>query len=238
MAAEFALIAVIRPHNGPGFSLLDGSPESRQIDLPQRTVINHHIHLLAVRLLIVKRKMLNTCCNAVRLHTPNIRYHHPRRQERVLAHVFEVPAVERHAVDIHSGAQQHILLPIASLLTHRFPVKGRHLGIPGRRQTRQGRESRTGIVRPPGLFPLVPQHFGSDTMRAVGAPHLGNAEARNPGRREFRLGMEQRHLLFESHTREGILDTNVQRLIFIQIGRHIGFGRGPAATTRHRGKSH
>ena len=155
--------------------------------------------------------------NAVLLHLLDVGNDHPRGEVGILAHVLEIAAVERRAVDVHAGSQQDVLLAVARLLADGFAIQRRHFGIPRRGKARQRRESRAGVVRPAGLVPFVPQDLGADAVRAVGAPHLGNAQARNARRREFRLRMQDGDLLFEGHARKGVFDPLFDRLRLVEV---------------------
>ena len=176
--------------------------------------------------------------NAVLLHLLDVGNDHPRGEVGILAHVLEIAAVERRAVDVHAGAQQDVFLAVAGLLADGFAVEGRHFGIPRRGKARQRRESRAGVVRPAGLVPFVPQDLGADAVRAVGAPHLGNAQARDSRRREFRLRVEDGDLLFEGHARKGVLDTFFNRLRFVEVDGDIAPGLLPPAAGHRRKGAH
>ena len=217
VAAMLALIFIVGTHDRPGAALLDGRLESWEVNLMQCPVVDHDVVIQSVLLLVVQREMLDAGGHAVLLHLPDIGNHHPRGEEGVLTHILEIAAVQRRAIDVHAGTQQDVLLTVARLLADGFAVEGRHLGIPRRGETRQRREGRAGVIRPPGLLPLVPQHLGADAVGTVGAPHLGNPEARNPRRREFRLRMQNGDLLFESHAREGVLHPFFKGLRFVKI---------------------
>ena len=238
VAAMLALIFIVGAHDRPGTALLDGRLEGRKVNLVQRPVTDLNVDAVAVHLLIIQREVLHAGGDAVLLHLPDIGNDHPRGEEGVLAHILEIAAVERRAVDVHAGAQQDVFLAVAGLLADGFAVEGRHFGIPRRSETRQGREGRAGVVRPAGLLPLVPQHLGADAVRTVGAPHLGNAQARNSRRREFRLRVEDGDLLFEGHARKGVLDTFFNRLRFVEVDGDIAPGLLPPAAGHRRKGAH
>ena len=193
-------------------------------------------------LLVVDGEMLHAGRHAVLLHALHIGHDHARREIRVFAHILEVAAVQRRAVDVYPGAEQHVFTAVAGLLADGTAVERRHFGIPRGGEARQRRKGRARIVRPARLVPFVPQHFGADAVRAVGTPHFGNAQARNACRGEFRLRMQQRHFFFERHTREGIRDTLLKRLRLVEIERDIaGTLRSSAARngcehTQHGGE--
>ena len=229
VAAMLALIFIIGAHDRPGPALADGSFEGRQVNFVQGPVVDLDVDAVAVHLLVVQRIVLHAGGHAVLLHPLNIGNHHPRGKEGVFAHILEITAVQRRAVDVHARAQQDVLLAVAGLLADGFAVEGRHLGIPRRGEARQGRESRAGIVRPAGLLPLVPQNLGTNAVRAVGAPHLGDAQTGNARRGEFRLRMQDGDLLFEGHPRKCVLDALFDRLRLVEVDRNVAPGLLPAA---------
>ena len=220
VAAMLALIFIVGAHNGPRAALFDRSLERRKVDFVERTVVDDNVDAVAVHLLVVQCEMLDAGGHAVLLHALDIRNDHARREIGIFTHIFEIAAVERRAVDVHARAQQDIFFAVAGLFADGFAVKGRHGGIPRRGQTRQGGKSRTRVVGPAGLVPLVPQHFGTDSVGAVGAPHLGNAQPLNACRRKFRLGVEQADFLFERHAREGVLDPFFDGLRLVEVNRN------------------
>lgn len=224
VAAMLALVFIVGAHDGPGTALLHRSLEGREVDLVQGTVVDHHVDLMAPQLLVVHGKVLHAGGNPVLLYPLHVRHDHAGRQEGVFAHILEVAPVQGRTVDIDPGAQQHVLIPVTRLLADGFAVEGRHFGVPRRGEARQRGECRARVVRPAGLIPLVPQDLGADAVRAVGAPHFGDAQPRDARRREFRLRMQQPDLLFERHPRKSVLDTLFKRLRLVQIDGHIAPG--------------
>ena len=231
VAAMLSLILVIGPHHGPRAALLHGGLECRKVDLVQSPVVDLHVDRQTTRLLIVQRKVFHARRDAVLLHLLHVGHDHARSKVRVFAHVFEVAAVERRAVDVHARAQQHVLLPVAGLLADRLPVERRHRGVPRRGKARQRRKGRTRVVRPARLVPFVPKNLRADAVRTVRAPHLGDTQARNTRRREFRLCVQHGDLLFKRHTRQGVLDTFFKREGCVLVGRkgHVIPGSARAA---------
>ena len=165
----------------------------------QCAVAHDDVHLVAVLLVIVQAVVLDTCRNALRLQPLYVRNHHRGGQEGVFTHIFEVTTVERSAQDVHSRTQYHILSPIESLLSESFAIDARHLGIPAGCQTGECRKSHAGVVGLPGLVPFVPKNIGSDTVRTVIGPEIGEAKTGNSSRRELALGMYHTNLLLQSH---------------------------------------
>ena len=172
MTAVLTLIAVIGTHESPHPAFLYGSFECRKVNLVQRSVANHNIHVESVLLVVVQGIVFNTRCHSGALQSLNVRYHHSRHQIRVFTHIFEVASVKRSAVDVHSRTQYHILSTIACLLTETNTIETCHLRVPCSCKTSQRGESHTRVVGLSSLFPLVPQHVGTYSVRSVVSPEV------------------------------------------------------------------
>ena len=219
MAGVLAANLIVSAHNAPGTSFFYRSLECRQIDFMQSTVAKIHINMSAPQFLVVQRIVLDTSCHSVLLQLLDVRYAHHTGQIRVLAHIFKITTVHRSTVDVDAGAQQHILFTIARFLTDGLAILCRHVRIPGSGQTSQSRESGNAVIGPVGISPVIPVDFGTDTVRAVAHPKLGNAEPRNTRTAEFTLRMAKGYLLFQRHPAEGILYTCFNRLRIVHIDR-------------------
>ena len=233
VAVEFAVVEVVGAHYRPGSAVLDGRTECRQVYFVEGAVVHHGVRGGAARLLVVDGKVLDAGGNSVLLHALHVRGHHCAGEERVLAHIFEIAPVKRGAADVHAGAQQYILLAVAGLLADSAAEEQRHFPVPGRCKAGKSGERSTGIIGPAGLVPLVPEHFGTDSVRAVGTPHLGDSEPGHAGRTEFRLGVGHRHLLLSAETRQGVLDTFFDGTRRVKIRGDVLTG-GAAATDQKR----
>ena len=207
MAAVRPPYPVVRPHDTPGAALLHAGFKSRQVDFMQCPVAQRHIHPMAPRFLVVQRIMLDTGRYAVALKPLNIRHSHPRSQQGVFAHVFEIPSVQRRPVNIHARPQQHILVAVTGLFADGNPVRVGQFGIEGSRKTRQGRKCRTVIARPAGIVEIAPVDLGAHPVRAVAHPQLRNAEAGNSGRTEHGLRMHHGDFLLQRHPSQNRLHT-------------------------------
>ena len=172
---------------------------------------------MAVHFVVVQGEVFHAGGHAVLLHAPDIGRHHLSGQIRVLTHILEVASVERCAVDIDTGAQQDGLVAVARLFTDALSVKERHFGVPGCRQTGQGRESHAGVVGASGLFPLVPQHIGTYAVGAVVRPYIGNAQTGHTRTAELALRMSQLHFLFQGQTAQGVFHSFFNRFACVQI---------------------
>ena len=178
--------------------------------------------------------MLDTSGDAVFLNTLNVGNDDLRGEIGVLAHIFEVTAIERCAVDVDAGAEQYVLVSVAGFLTDRLAIQGRHVGIPGCGQTCERRESDAGVIGRTGLFPFVPKDVGTDTVRAVGTPDSGDTETLNTGGAEFTLSMDDAYLFGSCHTRKRILDSRLNRLRLVKIHRSLRIDSGGRAHEQSR----
>ena len=125
---------------------------------------------MAVAFLIVETIVLEAGCHAVFLYFLNVRHTHLPRQIRVFAHILEIASVIWCTVDIDARSQKHILLTVACLFSYALAVEGGKIAVPACSKTGQCRECRAGIIGPSGLVPLIPEHFRTYAVRAVGGP--------------------------------------------------------------------
>ncbi len=170
---------------------------------------------------VVQTEMLHTSCHTIALHPFDVRNNHLRRKVGILSHIFEVAPVQRGPVNIDTGSEQHVLLPEARLFSDGLAVESGHFRVPGGGKASQGREGNDGVVCPTRLGPFVPQNFRADPVGTVRAPKLRNTEARDTGRRELGLGMQDLDFFFQCHTRESIIDTRFQVRMPILVHRAV-----------------
>ena len=170
LAAPLILVKVVRAHDRPGASFLDGRLEGRKVYFIKGTVVHFHVSQETIGFLIVESVVLDARSHSVALDALHVRYDHGRRQERILTEILETAAVKRSPAYVDAGTQEHILLPVASLLADAYSVELGQIRVPTRRESGQCRESGTGIARPASLAPFVPEDFRADTVRAVARP--------------------------------------------------------------------
>ena len=221
VAIVLVLIKIVGTHDTPCTSLGDCSLESWQIDLVERTIADHDIHLMTILLVVVQGIVLHTSCDALRLESLDIRHHHARCQPRILAHILEVAASERGAVDVHARPQDHTLSAIQGFLAQTLTVKTCHLGIPRSCQTRERRESHAGVVGLSCLLPLVPKHIGAHSVRSVIRPEIRESQALDARTAEFTLRMDDGNLLVECHATQGIVNALLYWFALIEIYGHV-----------------
>ena len=198
-------VLVVRPHNAPRLALAHRSLEGTQVEFVECAVRHPHIDMSPELLLLVQRIMLHATGHAVALQPLDVGDAEAGSQQRILAHVLKVTSVERRAVQVDPRSQQHRLAAVASLLAHHLAIKFRQRGVPRGRQTRQGRECRTGIVGPLGMVPVVPVDFHAHAMRSVAHVQFRNAESLHAGAGKLTLCVAEPHLLLQRHLPERLL---------------------------------
>ena len=199
MAIVLVLIKVIGTHDAPCPTLLHGSTEGRQVDFVKGTVADNDVHLMTVLLIVVQGIVLHTGGDTLRLQTLHIRHHHARYQPRVFTHIFKITSSQRCAVDVDTGTQYHMLVPIQGLFAQTLAIKACQLGIPRCSQTGQCRECHARVVGLTRLYPLVPQHVRAHTVRTVVRPQVGKSQTFHTRTRELGLCMYHGYLLVERH---------------------------------------
>ena len=176
MAIVLVLIEIVGAHDSPCPTLLHSSLEGRQIDFMKSTIADDDIHLMTVFLVIVQGIVFHTGCDTLRLKSLNIRHHHSGSQPGILAHIFEVAAIQRGAVDVHARTQHDMLATIEGLFAQALTIELGETRIPGGSQTGKSRESHTGVVGLTSLLPLIPKHIGTYAMRSIVGPQIGEAQ--------------------------------------------------------------
>ena len=173
------LILVVAAHEAPCVTLLDCSLERTEIEFIESSVGNLDIDMTTELLLVVEHIVLDAASHAIALQACYIWHNHDACEIRVLAHIFEVTAIERCAIEIDTRTKQNALLAIASLLSYVLAIKGRHLWVPCRCKAGESRESCAIVVGPVGMCPVVPVDLHAHTMRTVACPQFRNTEASN-----------------------------------------------------------
>ena len=218
VAVVLVFIEIVGAHDAPCLTLGHGCLEGGQVYLVKGAVAHYHVQLVAVLFVVVQGVVFHAGGHTVLLQTLHIGHHHTRGQIGVLAHIFEVAAVERGAEDVHAGSQYHVLAAVEGFLAQRLPIEQSHLWIPGGGQTGECREGHTRVVGLSCLFPLVPKHIGAHAVRAVVGPEVGQAQSFHTGAGEFALGMNHGYLLVEGHAPQGIVHSLLYRQGLVEVG--------------------
>ena len=199
LAAVLVLVEVVGAHDAPSVALLDGGLECGQINLAQGAVAHDNVHLVAMLLIVVQAEVLHTgrCTRA--LQALDVGHHHAGCQQRILAHVFEISAIQWRAVDVHARTQDHVLAAVTCFLTQAAAIQARQFGIPRGCQARQCREGHARVVGLASLLPLVPEDVGAHAVRSVVSPEVRHTQSLHARRGEFALCMDDGNLLIERH---------------------------------------
>ena len=173
------LILVVAAHETPCVALLDCCLERTEIELIESTVGNLDIDMTTELLLVVEHIVLDAASHAIALQACDIWHNHDAGEIRIFAHILEVAAIERRAIEIDTRTEQDTLLSIASLLSYVLAIDIRHLRVPCSSKAGECRESRAIVVGPIGMSPVVPVDLHAHTVRAVACPQFRNTEASN-----------------------------------------------------------
>ena len=176
MTIVLVLIEIVGAHDAPSATFLDGGLESRQVDLVEGTVADDDVHLMAVFLVVVQGVVLHAGSHTFRLQTLHVGHHHLGCQIGVFAHILEVAASKWGTVDVHARSQHYTLVTIQGFFAKTLAVDAGHLWIPCSSQTGEGREGHARVVGLSGLFPLVPKHVRTHTVRTVVRPQVREAK--------------------------------------------------------------
>jgi hypothetical protein len=103
LAGIGAIQPVVGTHDGGGLSLSNRGFEPRQIDLPQRPLVDDCIDRHAARLLIVDRIVLERSADAFALNAADVGLGQLAGQIRVFGEIFKVPTTQRRAFDVRPG---------------------------------------------------------------------------------------------------------------------------------------
>ena len=191
------------------------------------------IDMAAELLLVVEDIMLDAGGYTISLNAIDVGHHHLRSETGVFAHIFEVAAIERRAIDVHTRTEQDILAAIARLLSYIEAVGEGEVTIPGGGKASERRIGGDGVVVPSRIAPIVPIDFGTHTMGSVAVAHLGDAKTWHTWGRELRLSIAQTNLLGQRHLAECILDALLDGLGAEGIGGYKKGGLGLIGINHH-----
>ena len=177
--------------------------------------------------------MLHTSCHTVLLDTFHIRNHHLSGKVRVLTHILEITSIKRSTADVDSRTEKDVLLAVTRLFTDAAAIKEGHFLVPCRRKINKSRESRAGVIGPSCLIPLVPKHFGTDSVRTVSVPYFRDTQTRHSTRTELGLSCGHSHLFLKCHACKRILNPILYGSIWIKIGRTIELRMTAAGSKSH-----
>ena len=124
---------LIGGHHRPNPRFLHRRLKRWKINFLQRALVNRFIHAVAFEFLIVRREMFHRGDHAFALHPFDISDADTRRQIRILSVSLKISAPQRHALNVHCRAQNHVATNRPYFLPQRLPRRLRRLRIPGSR---------------------------------------------------------------------------------------------------------
>ena len=207
VAVELAVVEVVRAHYRPCVALAHGGLEGGEVDFVQGAVVQIAAGGGTAHLLVVDGKVLDAGRHAVLLHALYVRHHHLACEVRVFSHVLEVTAVERGAADVDAGAEEYVFLPVPGFFSYAAAEQEAHFFVPGGGKAAECGECGAGVVGPACLVPFVPEDLGADSVGAVCAPYLGDAEPGDTAGAEFGLCVREGHLFFRGQAGKGVCHT-------------------------------
>ena len=180
-----------------------GGLEGRQVELPERALVDDLVHLESSRLLRVPHKVLGRGGDALRLGCPHQRPHECSPQVRVLAgEVLEGAPVPGQPEHVETGPEPHVGPLARELAGHGCPPHGHQLRVEGGGSC-QGAGPRRGGAR--ALLPL--RVVRAHPLGAVLEVQRGHAQ---PGHRRRlphvpapRRAPDHPQLLVQGHPRHG-----------------------------------
>ena len=138
LAAAHTVDQVVRAHHAQHARTLDRGLEGGQVQFTQRAIADRLVHVQAVGLLAVRGEMLGAGRHVGFLHALDVADGLLGGEHRVLAHVFEVAAAQRAALDVDRGPQDHVLAAASRLLAQRHAGRIGQVGVPGGGKRRAG----------------------------------------------------------------------------------------------------
>ena len=160
-----AVDPVIAAHDGPGLGLFHRGLEARQVDFPQRPLVDLAAGGHPPVLLVVGGEMLQAGAHVPALDALDDAGGHLPRQIGILAHVLKVPPAQGAALDVDGGPQvdghPFVLALVADGLADRFhqlPVEAAGAGAGRREAHRLDAVVDPQVIR---LIVLLPQPVGA-----------------------------------------------------------------------------
>ena len=167
--AERAVDPVIAAHERNGLRLA-GDLERQIIQLPQRPFVDLARLVQTVVFEIVAAEMFQAGADAAPLQPSDVRFCHFARENGVFRKIFEIPPVERVALDVHARCKQNVDVLFEAFVGEAFPHFRRGRPVPRVCEQRDRGVCRSGIRR----FRPVLRALFDDTKpaRAVGNGYL------------------------------------------------------------------
>ena len=193
-----AVDGVVGGHDGPGAGVAHDRLERRQVQLPQRPLVDPRLEREALGLGVVGHEVLDRGGDALGLQAAHVGRPDPAGQQRVLAEGLEVAAAVRRAVEV-DHRREHDVDALAARLGGQQaaePLDPRL--VPGGRQQRRRRH----VGRRLALVPALATHAG----RAVGRHQPPQPDRRLVVQRPEVGAGEQPHLLLQAEPPQPLLE--------------------------------
>ena len=221
LAAIHSVDEVVARHDGAHLGVLRRVAEGRQVDLLQGTFVNIGAGVEATILHEVDGEVLHHAYHArVALHALDIAARHLRGEPRVFAHILEVAAIARRAIDIHARAKDKLYATGTAVASQCASIIVGQALVPCRCQHHV-----CGI----GSALLVSAH----SLRAVAHKESGQSDAVDGAGVERVLSHYQIYLVGERHLLQchaclavGIVGEVLRVLIDGHSARVLAVGRG------------
>ena len=123
---------IIRSHDACYICLLNSRLERREIQLMKGPLINIRRHTMAVPLLIIASKMLDTSHDILTLHSPDIIGCYLPCQIRVFSKILKIASTHRRPIDIYSWPQKDVYASGTCILSESYTHLFNKFPIPGR----------------------------------------------------------------------------------------------------------
>ena len=174
-----------------------------EIQLAHGALVDDGVAGLTTKFLAVHREMLRACGNAVALDATNQTCRHTAGDNRIFGIIFEVTSAQRIALDVQTGAEQHVHVEVVGFLAERLAHFFRKLRIPGIRHGSRSREAGGRLGRSDTEM-IAFTELSAHTVGAVAHHETGNAGVIIASRIPFRPTGEHRSFLnnrkfFEFH---------------------------------------
>ena len=155
-----AVDAVVGSHHRPHAGLADDRLERGQVQLPQRPLVDPHIHREPLRLGVVADEVLDASPDAGALEPVHVGDADPGGEQRILGEALEVPAAVGGPVQVHGGGEQHVDALAPAFVREQPADRLDAVAVPGGGQRRRRRHVGGRVALVPGL--------AADPGRAVG----------------------------------------------------------------------
>src|SRR5580704_13884374 len=122
---------IVGIHHRADMPLLHGDFKGGKIDLTHGALVNNGIRVVAVELGIISHEMFGRRAHSLALHSLDVSHRNLPSEIRIFAHVFEVAAIHRRAIDVEARPEHEVNSPGAGVSPYLDPFLLGKRGIPG-----------------------------------------------------------------------------------------------------------